>query len=180
MKRECATSSGNWRRSATLVQKDPLTQVLNRRGLDDAFRVESARATRYGAPLAAVLIDLDNFKNLNDTLGHAAGDRALVHLVQVIRATLRPTDLIGRVGGEEFAIRCCRRRRSTTRSSRRTLPAHAGGEPVPIRGRHPGADLLRWRDPWHERESLDEIIKRADEAMYAAKRAGKNRVLKSA
>lgn len=162
---------------SSLVQKDPLTQVLNRRGFEEAFRIESARATRYGTPLAVVLIDLDNFKKLNDSLGHLAGDRALVHLVQTIRAALRPTDLLARIGGEEFCV---------------LLPATAADDAVLAVERclrMLAANPFRFEEEsrmltfsggaalWREREPLDDLIKRADETMYAAKRAGKNRVL---
>jgi diguanylate cyclase len=164
---------------SSLVQKDPLTQVLNRRGLEESFRVESARAARYATPLAAVLIDLDNFKKLNDSLGHLAGDRALVHLVQTVRASLRPTDLLARIGGEEFCV---------------LLPATGADEAVvaverclhmlasnPFRFEEESRVLTfsGGAAAWRDREPLDELIKRADETMYAAKRAGKNRVLKA-
>ena len=89
---------------STLVQKDPLTNALNRRGLEEAFRVESARAERYRSPLTLAMLDLDNFKRVNDTLGHVAGDRALIHFVTTAHATLRPTDLTARYGGEEFGV----------------------------------------------------------------------------
>lgn len=89
---------------STLVQKDPLTHALNRRGLEEAFRVEQARAQRYQSPLTLAMVDLDNFKALNDSLGHLAGDRALVHLLAVMQAALRPTDIVARLGGEEFAL----------------------------------------------------------------------------
>jgi diguanylate cyclase len=165
---------------SSLVQKDPLTQVANRRGLEEAFRVESARAARYGTPLAGVLIDLDNFKKLNDSLGHLAGDRALVHLVQTVRASLRPTDLLARIGGEEFCI---------------LMPATGADEAVIAVQRSLqmlAANPFRFENEtrvltfsggaagWRDREALDELIKRADETMYEAKRAGKNRVLKAA
>src|SRR5262249_36897483 len=89
---------------SALVQKDPLTQAMNRRGLEEAFRIETARATRYESPLVLAMLDLDDFKKLNDSLGHVAGDRALVHLAQIMKATLRPTDLLARLGGEEFTV----------------------------------------------------------------------------
>ncbi len=164
---------------ATLVQKDPLTQVLNRRGLDDAFRVESARATRYGAPLAAVIIDVDNFKNLNDSLGHAAGDRALVHLVQAVRATLRPTDLIGRVGGEEFGFLLPATALDDAASAVERCLHMLAANPFRFDEHSRVLTFSAGVTAWHSGESLDEILKRADEAMYRAKRAGKNRVLKA-
>jgi diguanylate cyclase len=87
-----------------LVREDQLTGSLNRRGLDDVFERESARADRRGTPLCMALLDLDNFKKLNDTYGHLAGDNALRHLVKVVKDTLRSMDVIARFGGEEFLI----------------------------------------------------------------------------
>ena len=87
-----------------LVREDQLTRALNRRGLEDALKREVARATRSDTPLCVAMIDIDNFKHLNDTHGHQAGDKVLVHLVEIIQDTLRTNDLIGRYGGEEFLV----------------------------------------------------------------------------
>ena len=86
------------------VSQDQLTGALNRRGLDDAMQREMARAERRKSGLCVAVLDLDNFKKLNDTYGHQAGDDALVHLTKVVRKTLRPTDTVARYGGEEFII----------------------------------------------------------------------------
>ncbi|MEO7031220.1 MAG: GGDEF domain-containing protein, partial [Herbaspirillum sp.] len=87
-----------------LVQEDQLTGCLNRRGLDEATLRELNRANRLHTPLCAAMLDLDNFKQLNDHYGHCVGDEVLVHLVHVIRQTLRSIDVIARFGGEEFLI----------------------------------------------------------------------------
>jgi diguanylate cyclase len=87
-----------------LAREDQLTGSLNRRGLDEIFERESTRADRRTAPLCLALLDLDNFKRLNDTYGHGTGDNALQHLVRVVKQTLRPMDVIARLGGEEFVI----------------------------------------------------------------------------
>ncbi|MGB6055613.1 MAG: GGDEF domain-containing protein, partial [Burkholderiaceae bacterium] len=87
-----------------LVCEDQLTGCLNRRGLDDLFGRELRRADRLGTPLCAAMLDLDDFKKLNDRYGHCVGDEVLVHLAQVMRQTLRGMDGVGRFGGEEFLI----------------------------------------------------------------------------
>ena len=86
------------------VCTDQLTQVANRRGLLQAFEAERARVERTGAPLAIGLLDIDNFKRLNDDLGHGAGDEALKSLAALVSKTLRPTDVVARFGGEEFVV----------------------------------------------------------------------------
>ncbi len=164
---------------STLVQKDALTQALNRRGLEDAFRIETARATRYGAPLSLLMLDLDDFKRLNDTLGHVAGDRALVHLAQTMQATLRPTDLVARLGGEEFTIlfpatdleeAAAAGERLLRELARRTFAFEGRSHPITF-----SAGCAQWRAD----EPLEDLIRRADATMYEAKRSGKNRVLKA-
>ena len=162
-----------------MVREDQLTGSLNRRGLEDAFDREAARADRRNANLCVALLDLDNFKDLNDRLGHYAGDQALIHLVRVVKDTLRPTDVIARFGGEEFLIllpetglddaqkTIMRVQRALTRhffmyKNEQVLITFSAG--VAMRGKS---------------ESQDDVTNRADKAMYQAKLAGKNRVLKA-
>ncbi|HEX8856402.1 MAG TPA: GGDEF domain-containing protein [Thermoleophilaceae bacterium] len=83
---------------------DPLTEALNRRGFEERLDAALAEAHRERTPLALLLLDLDNFKLVNDTRGHAAGDELLCWVVATVRATLRPVDALGRLGGDEFAV----------------------------------------------------------------------------
>ena len=160
-----------------LVHQDQLTGVLNRRGLDDAFEREATRVDRNHAPLCVALLDIDNFKRMNDTMGHHVGDQALVHLSNVIRETLRPSDAVARYGDEEFVI---------------VLPDIAVEEAAGIVERLQRELTKRFFLHENERvlvtfsagvaqreegEPQDEVIGRADKAMYQAKRTGKNRVV---
>ena len=90
--------------TSDLVRHDQLTGVLNRRGLEEMFNKEVARGKRHDTLLCVGLLDIDNFKKLNDALGHDVGDQALIHLANVCRETLRPQDTVARFGGEEFVI----------------------------------------------------------------------------
>lgn len=159
-----------------LVREDQLTGALNRRGLDETIDRELKRADRSKTAVSVALLDIDNFKQLNDSIGHQAGDRALQHLIKVIKETLRPADTVGRYGGEEFlivlpdtdlkaAIEAMQRlQRDLTKkfflhNNERVLITFSAG--VALRG---------------EAEDADDLIGRADKAMYQAKQAGKNRV----
>lgn len=162
--------------TSQLVRHDPLTGTLNRKGLDEALEREVGRGQRSGKPLSLALLDVDNFKQLNDTLGHLAGDSALQHLARVIQDTLRPQDAVARYGGEEFVLLLPdtpldaavgvvqRLQRELTRrfflheNSKQLITFSAGVSEL-------GAN-----------EEPQRAIARADEAMYRAKRAGKNRV----
>ncbi|MCO5357746.1 GGDEF domain-containing protein [Acidovorax kalamii] len=164
-------------RASSQARHDPLTGTLNRKGLDEAMEREIARARRMGSPLCLALLDLDNFKSLNDRLGHAGGDAALVHLAQVTREVMRPQDLLARYGGEEFVIvlpdtaveagvaAMTRLQRELT-----TRFFLQGTEKVLITFSAGVAQLS-------DTESSTDAILRADQAMYLAKRSGKNRVM---
>jgi diguanylate cyclase len=158
------------------VREDALTGSLNRRGLDEALTRETARAERYGNALCVSVIDLDNFKKLNDTHGHHAGDEALVHLVKVVKSLLRPSDTIGRFGGEEFVIllpeTTVEAGKIAIERLQRELTKQfflANNEKLLITF---SAGVAQLRPG----ESEAEVVKRADQAMYRAKQAGKNRV----
>ena len=160
-----------------LVREDQLTGSLNRRGLDDVFERESARADRRNSPLCVALLDLDNFKRLNDTYGHMAGDAALRHLVKVVRETLRAVDVIARFGGEEFLILLP----ETAVDAAAAAMVRVQRELTRHFFLHDNEKMLitfscgvALRLPHEEQASL---MKRADEAMYQAKNSGKNRVV---
>jgi diguanylate cyclase len=165
--------------ASQLVREDQLTHALNRRGMEETFTREAARADRNNAPISVSLLDIDNFKQLNDSRGHQAGDHALVHLTNVIKSTLRPSDAVARYGGEEFLIilpdtdqdqameLISRLQRELTKkfflhNNERLLITFSAGVTL----RDPGEDLY-------------DVIGRADRAMYQAKQTGKNRVVKS-
>ena len=166
------------RRLADEVSTDALTQVANRRGLAQAFTQETARVLRDGpekAPLAIGLIDIDNFKKLNDSLGHAAGDVALQSLAARVKEWLRPVDHIARFGGEEFvlllpATPVDEAQQALTRLQRRlsaSLFMHEGQEVFVTFS----AGVTAWRAG----ETVEAALARADEGLYEAKRTGKNR-----
>lgn len=163
------------RRLSNEVSTDQLTQIANRRGLLQAFDAERARVERSGEPLSIGLLDIDNFKRLNDDLGHAAGDEALRSLAAVVSRTLRPTDMVARYGGEEFVV---------------LLPATPVDEGQQILTRLQrsltGGLFMHESKPvfvtfsagvtaYRAGERIEAALERADQALYEAKRTGKNR-----
>ncbi len=164
-------------RVSAQARHDPLTGALNRKGMDEALDRELSNVRRKETPLSISLLDIDNFKKLNDTKGHAAGDQALAHLAAVARECMRPQDTLARYGGEEFVIlmpdtalesgveAMTRLQRELTKRFFLT-----GSEKILITFSAGVAQLA-------ENENALDAIKRADQAMYLAKRAGKNRVL---
>jgi diguanylate cyclase len=163
--------------ASALARHDPLTDVLNRKGLSEALAREIAGMRRKETPLSIAMIDIDNFKLLNDRLGHQTGDDALIHLVKVTRECMRPVDSLARYGGEEFVILMPDTEleqgvQTLTRLQRKLTKTFflAGTENVLITFSAGVAQMAAG-------ESGADAIKRADQAMYLAKRAGKNRVL---
>lgn len=159
------------------VHEDHLTGILNRRGFDNAYIQEVAHATRHQTPLCFALLDIDNFKQLNDTHGHHVGDYALIYLVEAVKETVRRSDVISRYGGEEFTI---------------LLPNTALKEAISTIARirryltkkfflHENKRLLitfsAGVTQYQAGESQEDLFKRADEALYRAKKNGKNQVV---
>lgn len=159
------------------VRVDQLTGVLNRRGMDEAFEQEIARADRSGEPLSVALLDIDNFKQLNDNYGHDVGDDALKHLAGVIKDSVRPTDVVTRFGGEEFVILLpstqldegstflLRVQRALTKAF---FMANQSQVVITF-----SAGLALYR----QGEEAADLLHRADQSMYLAKRTGKNKAM---
>jgi diguanylate cyclase (GGDEF)-like protein len=169
------------RQLAELAVTDPLTALPNRRYLFQELEREFQRARRYGHPLSVMLLDLDHFKQVNDTRGHPVGDRVLQLVGKVLSSSVRSTDLAGRVGGEEFmviapetgidvvSIVAERIRQNIRRRSQ------AAGERLPTVTVSIGISTTEHPDAG----SSEELVKQADEALYQAKRGGRDRVVVS-
>lgn len=157
------------------VCTDQLTQVANRRGLLQAFEAERARHERSGAPLAIGLLDIDNFKRLNDELGHGAGDEALKSLAALVAKTLRPTDVVARFGGEEFVVLLPETPMDEAQAILTRLQRTLTGGLFMHEQKQVfvtfSAGVTAYRLP----EPVEAALERADRGMYEAKRAGKNR-----
>jgi diguanylate cyclase (GGDEF)-like protein len=160
--RELATLAQRFAQEAVI---DDLTGLLNRRGWRYTAPREQARAARSGNPITLVTLDLDNFKELNDELGHAAGDRALSDTAERIRATLRAGDVVARLGGDEFVALLTN---STLTGSLTAIDRLRASTPEP-EGFSAGVAV------WDRKEDLSSLLHRSDLALYAAKEAGGGR-----
>ncbi len=170
------------RRLSEEVSTDALTQVANRRGLAKAFEAEQARLQRAGgqggsqpAGLAVGLLDIDNFKRLNDTLGHAAGDVALQNLAARVREQLRPQDTVARFGGEEFVVLLPDTDREEAQQVLGRLQRRLTASLFMHENREVFVTFSAGVTALREGEAMEAALERADEALYEAKRTGKNR-----
>lgn len=159
------------RHSATT---DPLTGIYNRRHFLQLGEKELNRSRRYGRPLSVMLIDLDNFKLINDTLGHAAGDEVLKHLSKIISHNLRSNDIFGRLGGDEFSVITpelnCEETKSLAERLRTSVegPSAKDGPEITI--------SIGVASFAHHDATIEDILSRADKALYTSKKLGRNKV----
>lgn len=160
-----------------LARRDPLTGLLNRRELHRTLGQHAQGQRRAGDAFSVLMIDLDEFKSINDRYGHEVGDRALAHVAQLMTRSLREQDRIGRVGGEEFAAWLPGVDLQGAAALAERLRRTVADTPLA----HPGGDVrLTVSIGVAQRAALDEdparLLARADAALYRAKRAGRNRV----
>lgn len=167
-------------RQRELSTSDSLTGVFNRRFFDDYFANELERASRYRTPFAVAMIDVDHFKQFNDTYGHAVGDRALRAVARALQRAIRRSDLVARYGGEEFIA--VFRETGAEQAFERVegIRQAIETEPLPVaRASGPArvtvsAGVASWPE---DGLTAEELIGRADARMFEAKNAGRNRVI---
>ncbi|GGA56461.1 sensor domain-containing diguanylate cyclase [Pelagibacterium lentulum] len=163
---------------AELARIDPLTGVGNRRKFDEQLVLENSFSRRTGRPYALLVFDLDNFKSINDQLGHAGGDAALIHVVRIAATSLRETDLLARLGGDEFCIvmsdssmddgyALAQRFAELLRKS----PLLSGGNSIRLTA---SIGISAWSSETADTD--DAVLTRADHALYAAKTAGRDAI----
>ncbi len=157
------------------ANRDFLTGALSRRAFYKLGEREVIVAGRARRPLALLLIDFDNFKPINDRLGHDAGDKALIAFVRRAESVLRTSDFLGRVGGDEFAVLMPEADLAAAANAaerlKKRVESDKGGDPLD------GVTLSIGAALWQEGDSLKDLIKRADTALYRAKEQGRNRVV---
>jgi diguanylate cyclase (GGDEF)-like protein len=150
------------RRAREDALADPLTGLSNRSGFEDRLRGEWGRAERYGRDLGLLLIDLDGFKEINDTQGHMTGDRVLREAAAAISGRIRETDFASRFGGDEFVVLC-------PETGERGLASLASGLEAALRRQGIRASI-GFSQRMRSDSSSEDLIARADAAMYRRKR----------
>ncbi len=148
---------------------DPLTGLLNRRGFDEALHRCLANASRHGEQGLIAYLDLDGFKSINDGLGHAAGDAALRHVAFLLRSTVRATDYVARMGGDEFAILLTRAAPSSARPIVQKLKDCLNDSAVEINGRAVKLRASVGTATYRRDTTAQALVALADEAMYREK-----------
>ncbi|MBC3931744.1 GGDEF domain-containing response regulator [Undibacterium curvum] len=171
-----ATRAERYRSLRALIMRDGLTGLLNHTAIKEQLEAEVLQAHRNGAPLALAMIDLDNFKKINDSYGHATGDQVLRTLARILRQRLRRTDIVGRYGGEEFAVifpdttaSTARRVLDQVRLAFSKVSQHSEEVEFSVTFSAGVADMEKATDP-------DQLFDVADTAMYVSKQEGRNRI----
>jgi two-component system cell cycle response regulator len=166
------------RKLEELTVTDPLTQLRNRRAFEQELATQFERARRYGRALSLIMVDIDHFKSINDTYGHPAGDAVLQELARILERDTRSSDLVARLGGEEFAVllpetalfeavQVAEKIRAAVASEE----LRAGGAAIRVTISAGAANV-----PHSEVPSAAELVQAADQALYRAKENGRNRI----
>lgn len=170
--------SGHYRELEYLARFDPLTGVANRRHFVEMVEAEMARSSRYGKPLSILMMDIDQFKEVNDVYGHQAGDIVLQALCKTCKMILREFDVVGRWGGDEFAILLPETPPATAPQLAERLRGaiESTGVPLEMHSTLHFSVSIGCASRNAKDDNLDTIFNLADKALYDAKRIGRNRV----
>ena len=164
-----------------LADVDPLTGLLNRRGLEKAFDAEMSRISRTGETVTVVCIDLNHFKQINDTHGHPVGDKVLRKLGEILKKTSRRTDLVARTGGDEFVIVFPGASAVSNLAHVDHIREMVKNDPVLASTDHPQICVTAsfGMAESSEHHAMDDLFKLADAALYRAKQSGRDQVIHS-
>ncbi len=161
---------------ARLAAVDPLTGLRNRRAIDEYLNDAVSATRRHGLTLSVLILDIDYFKTVNDTLGHRSGDAVLAHTGRVLEGAVRTEDAIGRWGGEEFLVVLTRTDEDgALQVTGRLRDALARDQPPEARAHGLAVTMTIGVAEWHH-EDMDELVSRADRALYVGKAAGRDNV----
>ena len=163
--------------SRKLIDQDPLTGSQNRRAMASILQREIASARRDDEPLSVAMVDIDHFKKINDTFGHAGGDAALVHITQVARSTLRGHDAFVRYGGEEFLLVLPDTGTAGAVYVAGRLQQMLARTPFSLHGQEVEITFSAGVATLLDADTEAMLVQRADGALYQAKKAGRNRVV---
>ena len=159
-----------------LATEDPLTRLLNLRGLEDALRVSLASASRRDTPTAAITVDIDHFKQVNDSFGHELGDRVLQRVARILQQQSRGSDVLARTGGEEFLLVLPETELADARAVAERIRATIGERPLQVDEQDIPLTVSLGVACDRGEIDLDDLCRQADRAIYMAKRGGHNRV----
>jgi diguanylate cyclase (GGDEF)-like protein len=159
--------------------RDPLTGLFNRRYLEESLEREVARAKRSGTPLGIMMIDIDHFKRINDTFGHAAGDAVLAAVSRRMQSMTRVEDILCRYGGEEFVLVMTAASLDTIRERAEMLREGVRRLNIGFEGQHIGHVTISVGIAVHpdHGETGSQAMEAADTALYRAKQSGRNRTM---
>ncbi len=163
----------------TAAHQDPLTGVYNRLAMEDSFSREIKLAKRNQTPLSMIVLDVDFFKQVNDTYGHAIGDGVLKHLTECVKKCARTSDMLFRYGGEEFMLLLNNTSRTGTKQLAERIRQTVAQAPCLCNGQSISITVSMGISSFSENDTRDSFFERADKALYEAKETGRNKVIYS-
>ncbi|MDH3233504.1 MAG: GGDEF domain-containing protein [Alphaproteobacteria bacterium] len=159
-----------------LADTDALLPLINRRAFVRELSRMMSYAERYGTPHTLIYFDLNGMKAINDTNGHAAGDAALIHVAGVLNESTRESDVVGRLGGDEFGVLLAQADETTAHEKAAALAERISAEGVPWKGKTLPLSVAFGVHPIRRGQDVDDAIQAADRAMYANKAQGRRKV----
>lgn len=158
-------------------EPEPQDRLLDRRGLEEAFRVEQARAKRDRSALSLVMLQIDEIEAITDLLGHGAAEDSVAHLAGTLKARLRPTDVVARLDGREFGLLLTATALEQALAATARLQGEFTDRPLEFGGRSCGLTFSAGVVQWREEETLGDLLTRASRALNQARRGGVNKVV---